>query len=1355
MNRVGLINFWYYDEQYYQFADGKMLLRGSNGSGKSVTMQSLMPVLLDGRLGASRLDSFGSTARKMEDYLLGEEEVTKLQERTGYLVAEYKRVNSDEYLTTGIGMQARRGDNMTSWFFAIQNNERVGVDFSLFEAQTKEEMQPLSKRQLITRLENKGMVFKNRKGYQQFINERLFGFPSLVEFDELIKLMIQLRSPKLSKEFKPSVIYEILTNALPALSEDALQPLSQTLESLESSRSRLDQFEREKQALKTVTKSYEKMYQEKLRQIAQNWLEKRKKLLTEEKQLAEHTKEYQSCDELLSSLQTEDETLEIQMDSWREEHGELQHHEAFQLINQGEEVKRKISEIESKKDRLKQQIKQKETSVFSLKREIETLEMKSEAYQKEVEELFAEMSDHSQAASFEEKHRWSVAHYQQEQQMTTLDYLREEMKRQKQHLQEVYQLLQQRDIAIKNQREKDNQLGALSAERDEHRKQERHWQTVFSEEKQQLHDDLFAWHRGLSFQLDSSVLGTVLARLDDVYENYKRFEQVLQPIYDESQEVQQEYNNQLFPIRGENASFQQQIQAIEAEIQEWKFKKEPEPERLPETEAYRQQLKAENIMVVPFYSCVDFLPNVSENKRNQIESGLLVSGLLDALVSPEALELCSDQQILPNPQLFEETLADYLEPSCEESGFSDSYIMEILQTIAVKETAGKADIPVIGTDGSYQLSILRGQGISEYESSYIGKASRERLKLIKINQLENEKSEILSHIAANEAKEAKLREQIERLKVDLTKLPKDTNLSTAYDEMKSEQRMIEDLTEKYGRIESELITLKQVLDQLKLTIAEKGASDSLEKKVEAYQQALKSLEDYQEAFANLREVLKDLENTTANLKDKGIYLGYQEEELVGMLQEREELDSDYRRLELQLESILERQKLTDIEDIKRRVEQVNRQLKNGKLRKKAMTGEKEALAEKRTTYQISIQQLTDSVTFLRPFTSTWETLFIEEYKRFQLVDEENWTAVAKQLLLEWKFKESELERLENRLAQTHKEKELDLLEYRPKIEGVKTLEAPTWFEPFLETHTADIQLWYQMNNQKVIQVDSEGAWRSIYDLEASIQSQVEELDLLIQKKDEELFEEIIFNSVGSVIRQLIEKAQKWANNMNQIFKEQKNSSSLSLSIKWQPKKAANEGELSTAELVTLLRKPRELLKESDSQSIKQHFQEKIARAKFLRDASDGEASLYQVLQQVLDYRSWFEFELYYSKENEGKKALTDTNFFKFSGGEKAICMYLPLFISIYSRYQDVRKDAPYIITLDEAFAGIDELNISELFKATEQLGFNYMINSQSLYGEYASVSSLNTYELIRPKNAPVVSTLLYHWDGKEKRRIIE
>ena len=152
MNRAGLLNFWYYDDEIFNFSDGKLLLRGTNGSGKSVTMQSFLPVLLDGRKTPDRLDPFGSKARRMEDYLLGEKDILQRDERTGYLFLEYKKKESNQYITTGIGMQARRGKGMKTWYFLITDHRRIGYDFELYE-QDQDEKIPLSQKQLENRIQ--------------------------------------------------------------------------------------------------------------------------------------------------------------------------------------------------------------------------------------------------------------------------------------------------------------------------------------------------------------------------------------------------------------------------------------------------------------------------------------------------------------------------------------------------------------------------------------------------------------------------------------------------------------------------------------------------------------------------------------------------------------------------------------------------------------------------------------------------------------------------------------------------------------------------------------------------------------------------------------------------------------------------------------------------------------------------------------------------------------------------------------------------------------------------------------------------------------------------------------------------
>lgn len=92
-------------------------------------------------------------------------------------------------------------------------------------------------------------------------------------------------------------------------------------------------------------------------------------------------------------------------------------------------------------------------------------------------------------------------------------------------------------------------------------------------------------------------------------------------------------------------------------------------------------------------------------------------------------------------------------------------------------------------------------------------------------------------------------------------------------------------------------------------------------------------------------------------------------------------------------------------------------------------------------------------------------------------------------------------------------------------------------------------------------------------------------------------------------------------------------------------------------------------------------------------------------------------------------------------------IYVPLFAALAAQYISAGKEAPQLMALDEAFAGVDETNIESMFALVHELWFDYIMNSQALWGCYPSVSSLNIAELWRPQNAPIVTVLRYHWDG--------
>ena len=74
-----------------------------------------------------------------------------------------------------------------------------------------------------------------------------------------------------------------------------------------------------------------------------------------------------------------------------------------------------------------------------------------------------------------------------------------------------------------------------------------------------------------------------------------------------------------------------------------------------------------------------------------------------------------------------------------------------------------------------------------------------------------------------------------------------------------------------------------------------------------------------------------------------------------------------------------------------------------------------------------------------------------------------------------------------------------------------------------------------------------------------------------------------------------------------------------------------------------------------------------------------------------------------------------------------------------------------MIALDEAFAGVDDRNIGAMFALVGDLGFDYIMNSQALWGCYPNVRDLNIVELQRPANASFVTLLRYYWNGSVRR----
>lgn len=264
LNRAGITNVYQYGDETLSFAGGRLLLRGVNGSGKSTAMNMLLPFLLDA--DARRIDAAGEQSGVLRSWMLsGRDE----QQPVGYLWIELRRGGQDdpdaEHLAFGCGIRANRStDRVTTWWFIT--DRRPGIDVALVEGRV-----PLSVDALRVALEP-GAVFtaEQRGGYRTELRNRLYGGADL---DQHIRLLHVVRSPRVGDRIDLD-LPRYLEDALPQLSEAALDDAAQPLEDLEEHRRNVEDLARTATTLDALEALYGNYARGELRRRADLALER-------------------------------------------------------------------------------------------------------------------------------------------------------------------------------------------------------------------------------------------------------------------------------------------------------------------------------------------------------------------------------------------------------------------------------------------------------------------------------------------------------------------------------------------------------------------------------------------------------------------------------------------------------------------------------------------------------------------------------------------------------------------------------------------------------------------------------------------------------------------------------------------------------------------------------------------------------------------------------------------------------------------------------------------------------------------------------------------------------------------------
>ncbi len=1345
MNRMGFVNFWLYDEETFDLCDGKILLRGQNGAGKSIATQSFIPFILDGDKTPRRLDPFGTKDRRMEYYFLGEGEWEK-DESTGYLFLEFIKPETKQYRTIGIGQRAQRGKPMSFWGFILLDGRRIGYDLELYREVGSTKI-PYSKQDL-KKVLGEQAVFTDVQGeYKALVNKHLFGFPRMDQYEQFIQLLIKVRAPKLSNVFKPKTVYEILNDSLQTLTDEDLRAMVEAMEKMDGIQGNLENLQEALKETQIIRTEYTRYNQFMLGRKAQAYLkEKRNEEETQAKLEADETRlagceeergrreeEGRIATEKMKLLETEMETLGDQdLDSAADRLRKAQ----AEKEEAQEEAARLGEEIELRRDHVRQ-------SEFALK------DIADGQYlcRKELSEQREQFENLQETALFSD--HGAVLQTMDQEACQDSAAVRQALRNQIQEIEKGVQSLREHGECA---RRFDRAMEELERQQAAERELEAKAEAAASAAEDCRESMIEQYYRIGRASEELKLSAEQLQKLEQLVSGYKgevEESQIKALLESQRDSVRSSLQAAKADAQYREKECRRQLHEKEEELRELLSRKDVEPPRRERTEEARRMLEAAGIPFVPFFKAVEFSPALSEKDCALLEAQLLDAGILDALILTDEGKKQIGEALTDFSDVFLQVKEDgrsgfdCLTPNEELSADLKRETRRILSNIYRAEE-GEAGL-TLGGGGRFRNGILSGISFAEDSAAYIGVLARKRKRQQLLSALEEaiaEQKQILEDVLG-ELRNIACRQGT--LEAEYQNLPDFRRLREALAEEQRigwQQKQVEDSRKRAEAEAQKAEQEKNAAFQRMLGICRRLP---YERTLAAYEDARKAMEEYRDLWIAGQQVLSRLANLLLRQNSEQEKIDREEEEIDhAHLRARKanhiikESDTRIRELQAYLDRPENRERARRLLQVKQDLAAIGKTLQEISNRRAVLENEISHLRAEREETRSRVEEAVRREKAVR-------ACFEEELDlKLVLARQERSLAACAKAALE-KLRESDRNRepsdVTASLLRVFQQHNGNLSSYGTTLEdcfGDACEELEDGMEHVLRRRVLFTAAW----NGKKMQMEA---------FYQTLKDRIEETELLIQQKDRELFEEILSKTLSQQLTDRIAESRRWVADMSRLMKAMDTSMGLSFSLDWKPKSAETGQQLDTDELEKLLLRDKNLLTPEDMEKVAAHFRSKIHLEKQRAEEAGESVNYMDMVREALDYRKWFDFQMAYYRNQEGKKPLTDGAFNRFSGGEKAMAMYVPLLAALNAQYQKAGKDDhPRIVAMDEAFAGVDDRNISIMFALVGQLDFDYIMNSQALWGCYETVPALRICELHRPANSQMVSVINYAWNGKER-----
>ncbi|MFJ5780126.1 TIGR02680 family protein [Streptomyces sp. NPDC093094] len=1385
LHRAGIQNVWQYDEQEFSFGEGRLLLRGKNGAGKSKALEMLLPYLLDGDSRA--LDATGTGRTTLAWLMLDGFEQTN---RLGYLWVEFRDTTDGgghRHLTLGAAIRASKSTQKALPTFFV-TPLRIGEDLHLVEAGKP---LPLDRLKEIVGSDNtteRAVLHRSR------VARELFGITDTTRYRNLTQLLHRLRRPTVGDRIEHGGLASLLSETLPGLDEDVVEKVARNLHDLDAVRDELGRLERTDAALRTFLTDYRGYLAGVLRTCAQ-------RVSHELGVLAQRRRTAGDAAQRTSDLKAQEEESQSRLETLREEEQAARTDLAALHASHAYRSLRELSERRGTVEALHTAAV---AAFTTLRNAHDAEEGSAERLAEGVEDLggrLAELgTEHRELLAQAERAGLPTGHlgeavalprtvlaHAAATELTSPDGetrtvthrsvaradtvpAREELRSWQNQLEDAEAVARNRARMVQEvtrliSRAHEARAAAAQADAERERLEDEAEEAAAhlhgSRQKVAEESSAYAGRVAQWASRTRTALGPHCPPLDAVHDSVRCETSAEAPFADRTlppdidtqawqaaQTAWERYDEELTARRDTLAlgvgRLGEELGRLTERKQDWEQRTDPEPPAPHHRAAARTPGSG-----APFYRLVDFADDLAPAERAGLEGALEASGILDAWVSAHGVLLdprTQDTLLQPGPVLpHGPTLASALRPAPEpDCGVTSEQVGRLLSTVALAPAQETSAHNAVFHDGSWRLGVLSGRH-EKGDTEYVGATARAETRRRTLAELEERITQTQQRLAGVREELAVADAMRRALTLAERDFPRARGLAGAWSTAESAERTLRDLTAKAARsarlaeeARALAVSARAEADATATAHDLPGDPDDLDRVRTALAALLSGVGHLRRAIGGTGERLG------ANQADADRYGRAREDRVAA--------DESYR---LHLAGLR-----TAEQDLRTREEAV------GSSEEEILTRENEAK-----------QRIANAVHALpaagraRDEIHDMRVRAEEDEKRLRgnLADQEA-AVIDTGSALRGALGRPEVVRGAGLDRSSLPEYMSDDpgADVRSRLRALRSLAAAVEQalgrpkgevsdSTLLNRHTDlrdqlaggfDAQL-EEHDGIKVCRLVDDHGTHDVAAVGERIVVQAAEARGRLTEREREVFQRFLTGELGDHLSAQVITAANLIAALNDTLRTVRTSHGLGVELLW---KLDEDVDADVRAAVELLRSPSSLRTREQTEQLREVLQRRIEDAR----RADPSAGYAAHLRTALDYRDWFRFHTFVVEDAAPGRRRRLTGRTGLSQGEQRVLSYLVLFAAAAAHFTSLAESAPHaprLILLDDAFAKVDEPTHGRLGRILVDLDLDFVLTSERLMGNWPEVPSLHIYECLRDPHVRGVATLHYTWNGRHRRLV--